>query len=179
VQSTAELRDLLFQVKVQNLPFAASFEYALYTHGYVMLSGYPRFRAPDEPAAKKPGNDQLAVPSAHPSSRCPAKSSRLEVSDEDILDDSHMATAFVSDAVLQCLLWGLYEQGKLSTFLQDGDVPNVRCPCHHSDVGRKCWYLHNCLSSQSIQGNRWTSGSRAHVILWQSLWRRNRSLARH
>jgi hypothetical protein len=111
------------QVQVQTLPFAASFKYALYTHGYVMVAGYPHFRASQRSTAGQ-NRHRFEAPLAN--SQCTAKSSRLEISDAEVLKDHHMMTVFVSDAVLQCLLWGLYEQGKLSQFIKDGDIPNVR-----------------------------------------------------
>jgi hypothetical protein len=135
------VKNSALQVKVQNLPFAASLEYALYTHGYVMVAGYPHFRTSDESTAKMPSYHQLALSPSHPSARCPAKSSKLEISDEEILEDDHMATVFVSDAVLQCLLWGLYEQGKLSTLLKDGDIPNVCFPYSHLNAETICCLL--------------------------------------
>jgi hypothetical protein len=59
-------------------------------------------------------------------STCPASSSSLNVTDAEILGDSHMVTAFVNDAVPQCLLWALYRQNLLEYTVRDGDVPQVR-----------------------------------------------------
>ena len=110
------------QVPIQNLPFAAAFKYALYTHGYVMVAGYPHFntstRSGDPPGASL----------AEGGETCPYRTRALRISDDEILDDRDMATAFVSDAVLQCLLWAMHRKSLLRTDIRDGDIPGVRVP---------------------------------------------------
>lgn len=108
---------------MQNLPFEAAFKYALYTHGYVMVSGYPHF---DTAAAARSHLSAASRGALGGGLRCPYETQALQVSDAEILADRHMATAFVSDAVLQCFLWALHREGKLRAEIRDGDIPNVR-----------------------------------------------------
>lgn len=70
--------------------------------------------------------------------KCPASSSRLNVSDAEMGADSHMATLFMNDAVPQCLLWALHRRGLLHVTVQDGDVPGVRADSATCPTCRCC-----------------------------------------
>jgi hypothetical protein len=159
------------QVQVQTLPFAASFKYAVYTHGYVMVAGYPHFNALQRSTA---GQNRHRSEASLANSRCPAKSSRLEISDAEILKDHHMMTAFVSDAVLQCLLLGLYEQGKLSQVIKDGDIPNVCSSLQRLDatalsrLNLLCILTLSCTRAAKMQSSSFCRGTKKEGGFWET-----------
>jgi hypothetical protein len=93
------------------------------------LAGFPRIlpRAPEE----KSRSNAVHEVSALMQETCPAGTSALNMTDADVLRDDHMATAYVNDALPQCLLWGLYKQGLLQYCVKDGDIPGVCCFTFH------------------------------------------------
>lgn len=215
----------MLQISISGLPMDAAFRYALYTHGFILVSAFPTIgRRSDSPASQAPNFSrpahlrpaspeplpasqqmktlshalatansasqvaavesdseaslQLRSADLHPSGligvtpdaeqwrlaahslskaflgrgldgfptvpktvphhsselkavdflqeTCPTSSSSLNITDDGVLADTHMATAYVNDALPQCLLWGLHKKGLLQYCVRDGDVPGVR-----------------------------------------------------
>ena len=145
------------QVAVSGLPFSADFRAAVYRGNYVMVHGYPRFdlkaQNPSHSASYRPAGERLQsatprslrgesdgetvaepgqrsdadVDSSDESGKCPEVPTGLPVATSAIARGAKMATGFVSDATLQCMLRALHAQGLLKAAVRDGDVPNVRC----------------------------------------------------
>ena len=59
---------------------------------------------------------------------CPMHGKHLSVGHDAMLHDEHMVTGFLSDSIVKCVLWALFRQNRLSTTIQDGDIPGVRAP---------------------------------------------------
>lgn len=195
------------QINISGLPMDAAFKYALYTHGFILVSAFPTIgRRADSPSSTHPtfarpsqlmpvgsqalatmhklrtateqrdfsttrwpelldnpseeeqlqavaqifmnafygqgmqgfptyapivsGDRSISSAALHASAilqdSCPTSSTPLNITDESVLADTHMATAYVNDAVPQCLLWGLNQKGLLQYCVRDGDVPGVR-----------------------------------------------------
>ena len=96
-----------------------AFGYAVYTSGFVMVTGDPRFAPEKAPVS---------------GAQCPETAGAFPVPDDAVLADDHMVTGYVSEAVLQCMLWALAQQDLLQIDLRDGDIPNVRSASKHRDL---------------------------------------------
>jgi hypothetical protein len=132
------------QVPIKGLPFSAAFKYAVYTHGFVMVSGVPRF-TPEHPAFSGTNG---------PASACPTQAGRLPITDMQVMKDGHMLTGYVSDSVLQCMLWALHAKGLLAYDIKDGDLPNVRMrhPLQFVLVQRACSDYRRCALRSKTSG---------------------------
>lgn len=58
-------------------------------------------------------------------SRCPFETSPLPLTAADIGSEPSMTSIYVHEATVNCLLWGLYNSGKLAFELRDGTVPGL------------------------------------------------------
>ncbi len=58
-------------------------------------------------------------------SRCPFETSPLPLTAADIGSEPAMTSIYVHEATANCLLWGLYNSGKLAFELRDGTVPGL------------------------------------------------------
>ncbi|GLI62986.1 hypothetical protein VaNZ11_005843 [Volvox africanus] len=56
---------------------------------------------------------------------CPFETSQLPLSEEVIAADHGMVSIYVHEATANCLLWGLYQSGKLAITLRDGTIPGL------------------------------------------------------
>ena len=107
----------------RGMPEAAQWEQTAHSLSQVFLSrGVDGF-----PTLSNTGpHDSSALALDFLQETCPTSSSALNITDASVLADTHMATAYVNDALPQCLLWGLHKKGLLQYCVRDGDVPGVR-----------------------------------------------------
>jgi hypothetical protein len=113
---------------------ASALSHAILRRG---LHGFPK--APELVSHGKGESNAGVQVSAVLQETCPTSSSPLNITDESVLADTHMATAYVNDALPQCLLWGLNQKGLLQYCVRDGDVPGVRLiPRHRLRLNLAC-----------------------------------------
>jgi hypothetical protein len=72
------------------------------------------------------GAGDSSAPDLGAETKCPEAPTSLPVCQLSIARDGHMASGYVSDATLQCMLRALHGKGLLAAEVRDGDVPNVR-----------------------------------------------------
>ncbi|GIL77679.1 hypothetical protein Vretimale_6768 [Volvox reticuliferus] len=173
----AVLGSLPTRLDVRGLPFSVSFEYSIYTAGFVLVKGFGEVEVPQEPvtaaAAAAAAADAIGAASVTdagavlPSRRlaaadadigtarasavllrgtsrgvataaaaaaaaevaqmtaCPFETSQLPLNGEVIAADRSMVSIYVHEATANCLLWGLYQSGKLAVSLRDGTIPGL------------------------------------------------------
>ncbi|GIL49842.1 hypothetical protein Vafri_6156 [Volvox africanus] len=56
---------------------------------------------------------------------CPFETSQLPLSGDVIAADRGMVSIYVHEATANCLLWGLYQSGKLAISLREGTIPGL------------------------------------------------------
>jgi len=57
--------------------------------------------------------------------RCPFASSAFPLPTDAVSADTHMASIYLHESIINCMLWGLYRSETLKFTLEDGVIPNL------------------------------------------------------
>lgn len=57
---------------------------------------------------------------------CPFPAGPLPLTPAEIGGDSSMFSAYLHEAIPNCILWGLFKSGALRTIVKDGNIPQLR-----------------------------------------------------